>query len=201
MYRADKEIDQVKAEAICPKCGHRHPFNYLPMMFVCGPSCAGKSTVCQSLMGTYGKAVLLDGDILWRNEFASEESGGAKGFFDTWLRVAKNVGMSGKPVVLFNAGAIPDNVLGNVEARYFSGIHFLAMVCEDDELERRLTARPKWRGTHDPAFIKEQKRFNNWLKDHAQADGRNITLLDTSHLSEAEAIEQTVAWLDGCVEK
>ncbi|MEM8862923.1 MAG: hypothetical protein AAGD96_31825, partial [Chloroflexota bacterium] len=181
---------------ICPECGHRHPFNYLPMMFICGPSCAGKSTVCQSLTGKYDKAVLLDGDILWRNEFMSEENGGGKGFFDTWMRVAKNVGMSGKPVVVFNAGAIPDNVIDNVEARYFSSIHFLAMVCEDNELERRLKARPEWRGTHDPAFIVEQQRFSNWLKEHAQRDGRNIDLIDTSEISEADSIKKVTSWID-----
>ncbi|MEM9776907.1 MAG: AAA family ATPase [Chloroflexota bacterium] len=201
MYRADKEIvkDEGSANqawAVCPECGHHHQFNYFPMMFVCGPSSAGKSTVCQSLTVNYDKAVLLDGDILWRNEFASEENGGAKGFFDTWLRVAKNVGMSGRPVVVFNAGAIPDNVVENVEARYFSSIHFLAMVCDDDELERRLKARPEWRGTYDSEFIKEQQRFSNWLKGNAQTNGRNINLIDTSAITEEESIEEVESWID-----
>ena len=212
MYHADKEIvspsllDETRqgftqqAWAVCPECGHRHRFNYLPMMFVCGPSSAGKSTVAQALMGKTTNAVLLDGDILWRNEFMSEENGGAAGFFDTWMRVAKNISMSGKPVVLFNAGAIPDNVIDNVEARYFSNIHFLALVCEDDELERRLKARPEWRGSGNPAFIQEQQRFSHWLKGNAQTDGRNIDLIDTSELSQEQTFHQVSEWIQRCVD-
>ncbi len=195
IYRADKEIDPTGPDAICPECGHHHRFNRLPMMFVCGPSCAGKSTVAQALMGNFTDVVVLDGDILWRNEFMSEESGDVKEFFDTWLRVAKNVGQAGKPVVVFSAGAIPDNVVENVEARYFSGIHFLALVCDDDELERRLKARPEWRGSHNPAFIKEQKRFSNWLKDNGQNDGRKIDLINTTEMAEEETVEQVVFWI------
>lgn len=204
MYRVDKEIEPADSTgfswAICPECGHKHEFIQLPVMFVCGPSCAGKSTVAQALMGNFDAAVVLDGDILWRDEFVSEENGGVKGFFDTWLRVAKNVGQAGKPVVIFNAGMIPDNMIENSEACYFSSMHFLALVCEGDELERRLKARPAWRGTHDPAFINQQIEFNNWIVENSQKDGRNITLIDSSSIDESATITQVSDWIRACVD-
>ena len=201
LYRPDKEIDPAGPDAICPECGHRHRFVYLPVMFVSGPSCAGKSTVCQLLMGRYTDAVLLDGDILWRDEFNSPKNGGVSGFFDMWLRVAKNIGQSGRPVVVFNAGATPDNVVNCVEARYFSSLHFLSMVCEAGELERRLKARPEWRGSGREPFIAQQIGFDNWIRANGQKDGRNITLVDSSVHSEDETARLVADWISGCIQE
>lgn len=193
-YRADKEIDPERSEAICPECGHRHRFQYHPLFVVCGPAGGGKTTICKHLTGTFTDAVLLDGDILWAEAFNTPEDS-YRGFFDTWLRMAKNIGQSGRPVVLFNSGAIPDNVVDCVEARYFSSINFLALVCNDGDLKDRLLARPEWRGCQEEGFIKEQTRFNNWLKENAQKDGRDITLVDSSHYSESETKDQVIEWI------
>ncbi|MBN1922962.1 MAG: hypothetical protein JW892_17070 [Anaerolineae bacterium] len=48
-YRADKIIDPDRAIAICPECGHRHPFLRLPLLIVSGASGAGKSTISLTL--------------------------------------------------------------------------------------------------------------------------------------------------------
>ncbi len=37
-YRADKIIDPSGPAAICPECGHRHPFRKLPLLVVGGAS-------------------------------------------------------------------------------------------------------------------------------------------------------------------
>src|SRR6266850_883890 len=98
LYRPDKIIDPAGPYAICPECGHRHLFRPLPLLIVSGASGAGKSTVCHQLLGKVTDAVLLDSDILWRPEFESFGAP-APNFFETWLRVAKSVGQSGRPVV------------------------------------------------------------------------------------------------------
>jgi hypothetical protein len=64
MYRADKEIDPAGPFAVCPECGYKHPFRQLPLLVVSGASGAGKTTVCQHLLGHVTQAVLLDSDIL-----------------------------------------------------------------------------------------------------------------------------------------
>ena len=36
LYRADKIIDPAGPYAICPECGHKHTFRYLPLLIVAG---------------------------------------------------------------------------------------------------------------------------------------------------------------------
>jgi hypothetical protein len=88
IYRADKIIDPDGPVAACPECGHRHRFAQLPLLIVSGASGAGKSTVCQILLGRLSQVVILDSDILWRSEFNLPEDNFAD-FFDTWLRMCK----------------------------------------------------------------------------------------------------------------
>jgi len=93
-----------------PECGQRHRFLRLPLFVVSGASGTGKSAVCRYLLGNLAEVVVLDSDILWRPEFGSTGAGSPT-FCETWLRVAKNIGQSGRPVVLFgSAVGVPDNV-------------------------------------------------------------------------------------------
>ena len=117
LYRADKIIDPSGSGpcAICPDCGHKHPFQQLRLLIVSGASGAGKSSVCQALPGKLDHIVLLDSDILWRPEFNKPENK-YRDFFETWLRMAKNISQAGRPVVLFGAGmGVPENIEPCVE--------------------------------------------------------------------------------------
>jgi hypothetical protein len=145
-------------------------------------------------MGRVSQAVLLDSDILWRPEFNTPETN-YQDFFETWLRAGKNISQSGRPVVLFGAGAgAPENIENCIERRYFSQIHYIALVCSDETLSERLRQRPVWRGTHTAAYIKEQIRFNGWFKTYASQPV--IQLLDTTTASIAETARQVKAWID-----
>ncbi|MBX2999464.1 MAG: AAA family ATPase [Caldilineaceae bacterium] len=196
LYCADKIIDPVGPFAVCPECGHRHPFLALPLMIVSGASGAGKSTVCNYLTGRAHDAVLLDADILWRSEFSKPEDN-YRDFFDTWLRMAKNIGQSGRPVVLFGAGiGVPHNLEGCVERRYFSAIHYLSLVCDDDVLTQRLKQRPNWRQSSGHPFIEEQLSFNRWFREYNQTVGQPpITLVDTGTLTLEESARTLVDWM------
>jgi len=195
-YHADKRIEPDGPYAVCPACGHRERFRRLPLLVVGGASGSGKSVLCRELTGRVDEAVLLDGDILWRPEFATPEDG-YRGFFETWLRLAKNISQSGRPVALFNAGmVVPGNVEPCVERRYFTRVHYLALVCEPEELARRLRARPAWRESGDGAWIQEQVRFDQWLRANAHGDSP-ITLVDTTNLSIQAAAERVAAWIHG----
>lgn len=191
LYRADKITE--KGAVICPDCQHRHSFTFLPLFIICGPSCAGKTTVCEQLVGKLASVVVLDGDILWRDEFISAENPTA--FFDTWLRVAKNINQSGRPVVLFSSGAIPPNVEPCIERRYFSDVHYLALICDPDTHVARLKARPEWRGTGTPEFIESQANFNRWFIENAKKANPAIDLIDTSLDSVDTTTAKVTSWI------
>jgi len=192
LYRADKIIDPSGPYAICPECGHQHVFRQLPLLIISGASGAGKSSVCNAMLGRHDPIILLDTDILWRTEFNRPDK--HRDFFETWLRMAKNISQSGRPVVLFGAGmGVPENIEPCVERRYFSKVHYLALVCDDETLAQRLKARPAWRGS-DQAFVDGQIQFNRWFK--GQEDGSSpITLIETTDISLDAVAEQVWVWI------
>lgn len=193
MYRADKIIDPTGPFAVCPECGFNHPFQQLPLLIVSGASTAGKTAVCQRLLGRVDQVVLLDSDILWRPEFNSPETH-YHAFFETWLRVCKNISQSGRPVVLFGAGVgVPENLEVCIERRYFSSIHYLALICSDEVLTARLQQRPDWRGSSEPAFMDAQLRFNQWFK--AYDDTPDIRRLDTTATPLDKTVIQVNQWI------
>jgi DNA-directed RNA polymerase subunit RPC12/RpoP len=193
-YHADKEIDPSGPYAVCPECGERHLFRQLPLLLICGPSGGGKSAVLRTLLGRVEDAVLLEGDLLWRPEFNRPDDN-YRDFFETWLRLAKNISQSGRPVALFNAGAIPPNVELCVERRYFSKTHYLALVCDATVLEARLKARPAWRSSGDREFIAAQIEFNQWLKANAAKTEPAIDLLDSTTVGEMATAARAARWL------
>ena len=195
LYRADKIIDPAGPYAICPECGHQHLFRQLPLLIVSGASGSGKSAACNLLLGRITEAVLLDSDILWRPEFDRPDDG-YRDFFELWLRLAKNIGQSGRPVVLFGAGmGVPANLEPRVERRYFARLHYLALVCDDKALASRLRARPAWRASGAGAFVDEQVRFNRWFKEHAATTDPLIDLLDTTGMSPQKTAAEVSAWI------
>ena len=189
-YRADKIIDPNGPFAICPLCGHKKRFRQLPLFIICGPSAAGKSTVCDRITGTIEEVVILDADILWRPAFNKPENN-YRDFFETWLRLGKNIGQSGRPLLLFCAGAIPQNMEPRIDRRYFSEIHYLALVCEDETLIERL----KRRQSPDEAFIAEQVKFNHWLKEQPGDASASIKLLDTTNGPIDKTVDQVLSWI------
>ena len=194
--RADKVVDEAGGVAICPECGHRHAFARAPLLLVGGASGSGKSTACRLLTGVCDDVVILDGDILWSQHFEREPHK----FFETWLRLAKNIAQAGRPVVLFGAGTgVPENLEGCVERRYFSRLHYLALVCDDDTLAARLRARPAWRGSGDDAYVGEHVRFNRWFKEHGATATPPIELLDTTNASPETTATGVRSWISRCL--
>jgi len=194
-YRADKLIDPAGPYAICPICGHKHPFLRLPLLVVGGASGTGKSAVCRNLLGTLPEVVLLDGDILWRDAFNTPEDN-YRDFFETWLRLAKNISQSGRPVAIFNAGmAVPENVEPCVERRYFSTVHYLALTCDDDVLAERLRRRPAWRESSSPEWIAEQLRFNRWFKERADEVTPPVRMIDTTEATVSATVASVAVWI------
>jgi len=186
--------------AVCPHCGHSQPFRQLPLFVLTGASGSGKTAVCLELVDAQLRGepwvpgcVYLEQDILWRDEFVDPENG-HRAFRNTWLRVAKNVGQGGRPVVLFGS-AVPEQYEVCPERRYFAVVHYLALVCDDEPLRERLQARPEWRRSGDTAFLERMTAFNGWFWENGQSSQPAIELLDTSALSVRETARRVANWI------
>lgn len=198
-YRVDKQIEAaggVEAVAVCPECGQRHSFLRQPLFVLTGASGAGKTAVSHQLAHQLSQVVLLDGDILWSEAFRAQENWHQ--YHNLWLRLAKNVGQAGKPVLLTGAGlGVPSNLESCEERRYFGNIHYLVLVCEDDQLARRLRARPAWRESGGAGFVAAQLDFNRWFKETGSTITPLMTLLDTTKATVEETAVSVSHWLVG----
>lgn len=184
------------AMAACPHCGHQHPFQRLPLLLIGGASATGKSAILHELSGQFNQAVLLEVDLLWLAEFENPTDGHRK-FHETWLRLAKNIGQNGRPVVLFGAGlAVPENIENCVERRYFSDTHYLALVCEKDELRRRLLARPAWRKSGQPEQLKDQLDYNSWLIREGPRQIPPVSLIETTDSPVEASANAVKEWIE-----
>ena len=189
------EVDPAGAFLICPLCGDRRPHRRLPLLLVGGPAGAGKSTAGAALAGQLSDIVILETDILWRPEFNAEADDGYPTYTTLWLRLAAHIAQAGRAVALFGAGfAVPHNTQPLAARRYFSALHYLALVCADEVLAARLRARPAWRKTN-PTLIAAHVEFNHWLKEHAAQTEPPITLIDTTDAPVADTAARVAAWL------
>lgn len=179
-YHADKIIVQEESVAICPKCFERHIFKKLPLFIITGASGVGKSSVCIEIANIQKEYIVMDSDILWREEFNKPENDYID-YRDMWLRVCKNISQAGRPVVLIGS-AIPEQFEKCVERRYFSEIHYIALVCDDVKITERLKARPEYRNCGSEDFIKGHIEFNNWFKKNKE----KFSLVDTTNDSVKE---------------
>ena len=192
-YTDAKEIINPPGRAICTICGYERQFLSLPLFVITGASGSGKTTVALELVAGSNDFVVLDQDILWNDAF-NEPVNDYQFFRNTWLRMVKNINQAGKPVVLIGS-ATPEQYESCVERRYISRIHYLALVVEPAELERRLIARPGWRKSGSPENLERMLDFNNWLFENASKTEPKMTLLDTSLITLQETVKSVQGWL------
>jgi adenylate kinase family enzyme len=198
-YHADKIIVPEGAYAVCPDCNYRHKFFRLPLFVITGASGTGKTTTCLALAVKAKDFVVMESDILWRDEF-NQPATDYRNYRETWLRVCKNISQTGRSVILCGAG-VPAQFERCVERRYFSDIHYLALVCDDEVLASRLRNRPAWRGTSTDEYVKEHIAFNRWLKSNASSTEPPITLLDTSEITAEESVKAVEKWVSYCLNR
>jgi len=175
-YSVEKSIDPTGPFAVCPYCHYAHPFLQQPLFIITGAGGTGKTTVCLALVSVLTECVVMESDILWGVVPATPEDN-YRNYRNVWLRIAKNIGQAGRPVVL-GGTILPDQIEDCPERRYFSTIDYLAMVCDDDLLIERLQSRPTWRQTHLPEFLEDMLQFNRWLKANAYLTKPPMTLYD-----------------------
>jgi broad-specificity NMP kinase/DNA-directed RNA polymerase subunit RPC12/RpoP len=177
---------------ICPECGHGRRFRQVALFAVSGASGTGKTAIGNELAAALPEHVVLDKDVLWKQEY--EESPKAlEAFRRTWLRIAMNIAQGGRSSVLIGT-VLPEHYESQPERRFFSDIHYLALVCRNDELEARLRARPAWRGWDDEK-VERMLTFNTWVIQNAAATTPPMAVLDTTNDSVETSVRAVVRWV------
>lgn len=161
-----------------------------PLYIITGASCAGKSTICQILMEHETDYIVMESDILWRNEFNTPENN-YREYRELWLDVCAHISQDGLPVILCGC-AVPEQFEACDNRNLFSDIAYLAVVCDEAELESRIRAG---RGVTDEGWIGSSLQFNGWLIANAQHTQPPITLLDTTRLTPREAADAAHEWI------
>jgi shikimate kinase len=187
LYSETKQFSHHIAR--CPHCQQSIPFVAQPLFVLTGASGTGKSTLAQYLAPRLAACVTLEADTFLACA-PLDASDDYRAFRDYSLRVARDVGQSGRPVLL-GGSATPGQYEKCPNAGFFSAFHYLALVCEDDELRQRLQSRPAWRGSSTPEFIETMRQFNQWFRSSAYTHD----LLDTTYLSIADAAAVVTHWV------
>jgi len=162
---------------------------------VTGASGTGKTSVCALLLHTFPEVVVLESDVLLAalKSFADED---IQHYWDHWLGLVLHVHQAGKPVLL--CGTVqPRHLEAAPERDGIEVIHYLALTCNDAELQRRLRDRPAWRGCDD-AFIASQITFNQWWRDGGwQTDDRaeEVDRFDTTMATPRHTADTVRAWV------
>lgn len=172
----------------CPFCGHTEEINRMPLFIITGASGVGKSTVCRQLFLKEKDYIVMESDILWNNSFNHPENN-YREYRELWLRMCKNISQIGKPVVLCGS-AVPEQFENCLERRYFSEIYYLALVCDEDILCKRLEERVDYKN-----YIKGSIEFNAWLKENADKTNPKIKLIESSNLTVHEKEKIINDWI------
>ena len=149
--------------AVCKGCGHKVKLSDEPLFIVLGASGVGKSSLCNSFASNFKQVISLDGESLCSYDWFKTRANGEREYYNQLLRICKNVLQAEKPVILYNHGN-PSDFRNCPEFRYFNRVYFIALVCDDEELEKHLLQRPKYRYCGNNVFIASQKLYNDQLK-------------------------------------
>lgn len=166
------------------------PNKKLPLFFVTGASCAGKTTVCNELFKNETDYIVLESDITWNDVYNTPEDD-YRAYRRMWTRLCATISQIGLPCVVCGA-CTPKQFEGLPERELFSELHYLAVVCDDDTMMLRMTAGRK---VTDENWIASSMQFNNWLKENYDKTEPNIELLDTSNLTPEQAAEYVDKWI------
>ncbi len=166
------------------------PTNKQQLFIITGASSVGKSTVCAELFKCEKDYIVMESDLLWNDIYNTPEDN-YKTYRKLWLRVCANISQIGMPVVLCGC-AVPEQFENIIERNLFSEIHYLAIVCEENILKKRMITG---RNIDDENWIKSSIDFNNWLKNNHAKTTPQITVLDTSSLTPLQASKIAYDWI------
>lgn len=177
------EAQPSAGRLLCSRCGWQARLPALPLFVVTGASGVGKTTVTEPLRGLLPQCLVFEADTTLHVAALGWET-----WRNTWLQLAHEAGLGGRPVVL--TGSLTPDQLDRLPARPLVGpIHFANLDCSDDVRAARLRARPAWRGTSSEEAITRHQRFAAWLRSSIKPT------FDTSAVTPVEVAREVADWV------
>jgi hypothetical protein len=170
----------------CPLCNAEHHYSPVPLFVLTGACGSGKSGIASELRPLLPELDVFDTDELW------DSGGDWEMVRENWMRVARQVGLSGRSSVLCGVH-LPAQIDACGSRWAFDPVRYALLTCAEDELARRLQARPAWRGC-DGAFVQEQCALNRALRSAALPPGDHLRLC-TEGDSPAESACRVASWI------
>lgn len=154
------------------------PTKKQPLFIITGASCVGKSTTCEQLFQNEKDYIVMESDLLWNDMYNTPDDDYCE-YRRLWMRMCANISQIGLPVVLCGC-AVPKQFENHEERSLFSDIYYLALVSDDDILEKRMRVG---RHVSDETWIESSLGFNRWLKENANLTHPHIKCVDTTHFT------------------
>ena len=164
------------------------------LIILCVPCGTGKSTVnkifkSRGLLPDYATLDSDDIDISWLDYKDTERED--QYYTDNLKRALEIAG--DKNLLLVSAGMNPINFYEKVElSSEITDTHFIAMVCSDEEIRKRLKARPAERNCGSDEFIQSQIEYAAWFKKNRGKFQKFIDNTDQRPEETAEIIAEYV---------
>jgi energy-coupling factor transporter ATP-binding protein EcfA2 len=186
--------DRDRKVVTCDRCAAETGFEPLPpLLWLTGASGSGKTTIYQILLGRVPEAILIDADLLWGvNPAHDDPASNYRRFYQLLFQLAIRLARNGRPVVV-EGTAVPESHDSLGERHLFSHVAYLALVCDDHELETRLLDRPAWRKSREmvPAML----ALNQYYKTSPPAPGVLYEVLDTTDDDPHTSADAVHGWI------
>ena len=186
-HKWDKIIKDGKI--ICPECNYSWSYLSLPLFILSGCSGVGKTTTAIEIMHTQKDIVVLDADIFCGVQNASTEDDYRRRI-DTLESLSRNISQCGKPVLWTIAGNL-DMIPLSYNAQFFSGIHCLVLVTDENSLRDRMI---NGRGIADHNWIEGSVGYNKYLSEHDSLGELKFERLDITEKTPQEVACAVTEW-------
>ncbi len=190
-YEWNKQISEDKKYVICQQCGSQWKFKAMPLFVLTGCSGVGKTTTAQELIQRDTKFIVMDADFLY-NIMPHNSDADYRNWVEQIMSLSKNIMQAGKPLLWTMAGAL-EYFENTYNRRFFTEVHYLALVCNTEDLEKRMR-----NGRHitDSNWINSSIEYNRWFIENGTLSGKKIDTYDITGKSTFEVADYVTKWVE-----
>jgi broad-specificity NMP kinase len=189
-YEWNKQITEDKKYIICQKCRYQWKFKAMPLFILTGCSGVGKTTTVQELVQRDTMVIVMDADCLY-NIMPHDTKEDYKNWVEQIMSLSKNIMQGGKPLLWTIAGAL-DYFENTYNRRFFTEIFFLALVCNSEDLEKRMR---EGRHITDSNWINNSIEYNRWFIENGSLFSKKVDTYDITGKNVSEVADYVIQWV------